>query len=81
MLFKIIRAINSKFAKLRYSAMFPASGALGGAFKFAEKEHEVFSRLVNTDFRIYAFFIVFAWCQLWTLVPYLMSRRRDIRKS
>lgn len=41
----------------------------------------VFSRLVNTDFRIYAFFIVFAWCQLWTLVPYLMSRHRDTRKA
>ena len=36
----------------------------------------VFSRLVNTDFRIYAFFIVFAWCQLWTLLPLLIFKKR-----
>ncbi len=37
----------------------------------------VFSRLVNTDYRIYGFFIVFAWCELWTLLSLLIFKKRS----
>ena len=47
MIFKIIGAFNSYMSKLRYSLMFPSTGMFGKAFRFAEKEHEVFSKLVN----------------------------------
>ncbi len=36
----------------------------------------VFSRLVNTDYRIYGFFIVFAWCELWTFITWLIFKKR-----
>ena len=47
MLIKLLRAINSKIARFGNSFIFPFRVNFRDAFNFAEKEHEVFSRLVN----------------------------------